>query len=882
MLDKTYRPAEVEARLYAQWEVAGAFACGRRPGAKPYAIVIPPPNVTGSLHMGHALNNTMQDVLIRFQRMRGRDALWQPGADHAGIATQMVVERQLEAENLTRHDVGRDAFIERVWKWKEESGGNITQQLRRLGASCDWSRERFTMDDGLSAAVRKVFVDLHKHGLVYRDKRLVNWDPKLHTAISDLEVEQREVTGKLWYFKYPIEGRDGAYITVATTRPETMLGDTAVAVHPEDGRYRDLVGQNCILPIVGRPLPIVADEYANPEKGTGAVKMTPAHDFNDFEVGRRHSLDLVNVLDRDAGMNENVPEQYRGLDRYAARDKVVAEMEGLGLLDKIEDNLMTVPYGDRSGVVIEPWLTDQWFVDAATLAKPAIEAVEDGRTQFVPKHWENTYFEWMRNIQPWCVSRQIWWGHQIPAWYGPDGRVFVEQTEAEARAAAEKHYGEAVEITRDEDVLDTWFSSALWPFSTLGWPEETPELERYYPTDVLVTGFDIIFFWVARMMMMGLHFMDDVPFHTVYIHALVRDESGQKMSKSKGNIIDPLELIETYGTDALRFTLMALAAQGRDVKLSAERVAGYRNFATKLWNAARFTQISGCVAVPGFDPAQCRLTVNRWIVGKVAECASRVTEALDAYKFNEAAGALYQFTWGTYCDWYLEFTKPVLDGGDDDAIAETKACTAWVLERLLHLLHPFMPFITEALWEETAPGRDVMLIAADWPEFDAALVDAGAAEEMDWVVRLISDVRSVRSEMNVPPGATFPLLHRDASAATAARLDTHGDLIKRLARVSGIEATDEVVKGALQVVVDEATYVLPLADVIDVSGEKARLEKEIAKLEIEIAKFDNKLANQGFLAKAPAEVVDEQRERREKATADRARRAEALERLAAM
>ena len=882
MLDKTYRPAEVEARLYARWENSGAFSCGRRPAAEPYAIVIPPPNVTGSLHMGHALNSTMQDVLIRFERMRGRDALWQPGTDHAGIATQMVVERQLEAENLTRHDVGREAFIERVWKWKEESGGVITQQLRRLGSSCDWPRERFTMDDGLSAAVGKVFVDLYKQGLIYRDKRLVNWDPKLHTAISDLEVEQREVTGQLWYFKYPIEGCDGEYITVATTRPETMLGDTAVAVHPEDGRYRGLVGQTCTLPIVGRSMPIIADEYVNPEKGTGAVKMTPAHDFNDFEVGRRHDLDMVNVLDRDACMNENVPKKYRGLERYAARDNVVAEMEGLGLLDKVEENLMTVPYGDRSGVAIEPWLTDQWFVDAQTLAKPAIEAVEDGRTRFVPKRWENTYFEWMRNIQPWCVSRQIWWGHQIPAWYGPDGQVFVESTEIEARAAAEKHYGEAVELSRDEDVLDTWFSSALWPFSTLGWPKETTEVERYYPTDVLVTGFDIIFFWVARMMMMGLHFMDDVPFHTVYIHALVRDESGQKMSKSKGNIIDPLELIETYGTDTLRFTLMALAAPGRDVKLSAERVAGYRNFATKLWNAARFTQMSGCKAVPGFDPAQCRLTVNRWIVGKVAETASRVTKALEAFKFNEAAGALYQFTWGTYCDWYLEFTKPLLDGGDDDAIAEIKACTAWVLERLLHLLHPLMPFITEALWEETAPGRDGMLIAADWPEFSADLADPAAAEEMDWVVRLISGVRSVRSEMNVPPGVTFPLLHRAAAEATRGRLATHGDLIKSLARVSGIEAVNEIGKGAVQVVVDEATYVLPLADVIDVSGEKVRLEKEIAKLETEIAKFDKKLANQGFLAKAPAEVVTAQRERREKAAADRARRTEALERLAAM
>ncbi|HER25734.1 MAG TPA: valine--tRNA ligase, partial [Rhodospirillales bacterium] len=584
MLDKTYNPAGVEQKHYQAWQDSGAFACGNRPDAETYTIVIPPPNVTGNLHMGHALNTTLQDIMIRYQRMCGLDVLWQPGTDHAGIATQILVERQLEARNMSRHDLGRDKFMEKVWQWKEQSGGTITGQLKRLGASCDWSRERFTMDDGLSLAVRKVFVELHRQKLLYRDQRLVNWDPMMHTAISDLEVEQREVTGKMWYFKYPVEGREGEFITVGTTRPETMLGDTGVAVHPDDDRYKDLIGKFCILPIVGRKIAIVADQYADPEKGSGAVKITPAHDFNDFEVGRRQDLDVINIFDRDARINDNAPDHYIGLDRFEARDAVVKEIEGLGLLEKIDENVMTVPYGDRSGVVIEPWLTDQWFVDAPTLAKPAIAAVEQGRTKFVPAQWDKTYFEWMRNIQPWCVSRQIWWGHQIPAWYGPDGEIFVEMNEDEAQEAADKHYGETVELVRDEDVLDTWFSSALWPFSTLGWPEDTPEVARYYQTDVLVTGFDIIFFWVARMMMMGLHFMDEVPFHTVYIHALVRDEKGQKMSKSKGNVMDPLDLIDTFGADALRFTLTAFAAQGRDVKMSESRVEGYRNFCTKLWN----------------------------------------------------------------------------------------------------------------------------------------------------------------------------------------------------------------------------------------------------------------------------------------------------------
>ncbi len=883
MLDKTYRPVAVEKDIYARWEKSGSFAADPNSKAEPYTIVIPPPNVTGSLHMGHALNSTLQDILIRYQRMRGRDVLWQPGTDHAGIATQMVVERQLEAEGKTRHDLGREKFMEKVWDWKAHSGGTITGQLRRLGASCDWSRERFTMDDGLSAAVRKVFVDLYKQGLIHRDKRLVNWDPLLHTAISDLEVEQREVTGKMWHFKYPIEGQEGRFITVATTRPETMLGDTGVAVHPDDDRYRDLVGKRCILPIVERPIPIVADEYADPEKGTGAVKITPAHDFNDFEVGRRHGLEIINVLDLDARLNGNAPDHYVGLDRYEARDAIVKEMEGLGLLAKIEENPMIVPYGDRSGVAIEPWLTDQWFVDAAKLAGPAIEAVEQGRTRFVPKSWEKTYFEWMRNIQPWCVSRQIWWGHQIPAWYGPDGGIFVEMTEEEAQAAAARHYGEKVELKRDGDVLDTWFSSALWPFSTLGWPEPAKEVGRYYPTDVLVTAFDIIFFWVARMMMMGIHFMGEAPFNTVYIHALVRDEKGKKMSKSKGNVIDPLELIEKYGADALRFTLAALAAQGRDIKLSESRVEGYRNFVTKLWNAARFCQINECEQAAGFDPSSCELTLNRWIIGKFAEAAGRAAKAIDEYRFNEAAGALYRFTWGSFCDWHLEFAKPILQGDDEAAKAETRAATAWVLDGLLHLLHPFIPYVTEELWDKTGPERSHLLIRGAWPEAGDGLIDGAVEAEMDWVVGLISEIRSVRSEMNVPPGAKFRILCKDASETTTSRIETHKELITRLARVTDIAITDVVpAEGAVQVVVGEATFILPLAGVIDVKAEKARLEKETARLDGEIARFDEKLANQGFLAKAPPEVIETVGRRRAEAAQALDKIKDALHRLCAL
>ncbi len=864
MLEKTFRPKEVETKLYDAWEESGAFGADPARSDDPYAIMMPPPNVTGSLHIGHALTFTIQDILIRYSRMKGQNTLWQPGTDHAGIATQMVVERKLADEGKTRHDLGRPDFVERVWQWKEESGGTILRQLRRLGASADWPRERFTMDEGLSHAVRKVFVDLYKEGLIYKDKRLVNWDPKLHTAISDLEVEQRDIKGKLWHFKYPIKDAGGRFIVVATTRPETMLGDTAVAVNPEDERYQDLIGKEVALPLVGRRIPIVADEHADPEAGSGAVKITPAHDFNDFEVGRRHDLPMVNIFDRDARLNDEVPPAYRGLDRFEARERVVADLEAAGLVAKIEDHEHKVPHGDRGGVPIEPWLTDQWYVDAETLAKPAIEAVETGKTVFVPKNWENTYFEWMRNIQPWCISRQLWWGHQIPAWYGPDGEIFVEQSEEEAQAAAAKHYGKAVALERDPDVLDTWFSSALWPFSTLGWPEKTPELARFYPGDVLVTGFDIIFFWVARMMMMGLHFMGEVPFKTVYIHGLVRDKHGQKMSKAKGNVIDPLELIEGYGCDAVRFTLAAMAAPvGRDVKLDDKRIEGYRNFGTKLWNASRFALMNGAKADPDFDPAKCAQPVNRWIVGKLAETAEQLDHDFAAYRFNDVADRLYHFTWNLFCDWYVEFSKPVLNGDDAAAAAETRATMAWVLEQILRLLHPVMPFITEALWTETGEGRNTMLIAETWPHLDGALTDPEAETEMDWVIRLVSEIRAVRAEVNVPPAAKLDLLIKDASPTTIARLEAQGDLIRQLARVEKIEPkANKVPEGATQIVVDEATVVLPLEGVIDRDAERARLSKEIGKLEAEAAKDDKKLANPQFLEKAPETVVAELKERR--------------------
>ncbi len=884
MLEKTFRPDEVEKKHYAAWEESGAFAAHPESNQTPYTIMMPPPNVTGSLHMGHALTFTLQDVLIRYERMKGRDALWQPGTDHAGIATQMVVERELAKEGIKRTDLGREKFLEKVWSWKAESGGTITHQLRRLGASADWPRERFTMDDGLSQAVRKVFVDLYRQGLIYRDKRLVNWDPKLHTAISDLEVQQKDTKGHLWHLRYPVEGQADRFLTVATTRPETMLGDTAVAVHPEDARYQDLIGKHVILPIVGRRIPVVADEYADPETGSGAVKITPAHDFNDFEVGKRHGLEMINIFDRDARINENAPEAYRGLDRYKAREKVIAEFEALGLLEKVEDHAMTLPYGDRSGVVVEPWLTDQWYCDAKTLAQPAIKAVEEGRTVFVPKQWENTYYDWMRNIQPWCISRQLWWGHQIPAWYGPDGKVFVAMDEAEAKALARKEFGQDVSLTRDSDVLDTWFSSGLWPFSTLGWPQETPELKRYYPGDVLVTGFDIIFFWVARMMMLGIHFMGDVPFRTVYIHALVRDEHGQKMSKSKGNVIDPLDLIDKYGADALRFTLAALAAQGRDIKMSENRVEGYRNFATKLWNATRYAQMNECRPVANFDPTGLKDPVNRWIVGRLVAATRALDQAMAQFRYNDAAGALYHFAWGEFCDWYLEFTKPVLQGEAGDAEkAETRATASWVLGQMLHLLHPFMPFITEELWEQVRGEARENLISAHWPDYPDRLVDSKVDADLGWVIRLVTEVRALRAEMNIAPGAQLTLQVRDAAPATAARLQQFGDLIKRLARAANLEIlAGEAPKGAAQIVLDEATIFLPLSGVIDIAQERTRLTRELDKARSESEKIGKKLGNEQFLAKANPEVVAEQRQKLAEASLAVTKLTQALDRLATL
>jgi len=890
MLEKTFTPAEMEARLYAEWEERGFFKPGGKPKSEPFTIVIPPPNVTGSLHMGHALNNTIQDILVRFERMRGKDVLWQPGTDHAGIATQMVVERLLQKENKTdRRSMGREAFLKRVWAWKEESGGTISRQLRRLGASCDWSRERFTMDEGLSKAVLKVFVQLYKEGLIYKDKRLVNWDPKLLTAISDLEVVQKEVKGNLWHLRYPIEGSD-EFIIVATTRPETMLGDSGVAVHPENGKLKHLIGKMVRLPLVGRLIPIVGDDYADPEKGTGAVKITPAHDFNDFDVGKRNDLRQINVLDQfgrilidgneDFLEGADVPAEtmaLNGLDRFEARKRVVEMFEALGLLDKIEPHTNQVPHGDRSDVVIEPWLTEQWYVNAGELAKPAIAAVEKGDTAFVPKNWEKTYYEWMRNIQPWCISRQLWWGHQIPAWYGPDGTVFVEETEAAALGAAQTHYGMPVTLTRDEDVLDTWFSSALWPFSTLGWPEQTPELKRHYKTDVLVTGFDIIFFWVARMMMMGLHFMHEVPFHTVYIHALVRDEKGQKMSKSKGNVIDPLELIDAYGADALRFTLAAMAAQGRDIKLAKARVEGYRNFGTKLWNAARFAEMNGVAHDPNYDPLAARVTVNRWIAGETARTEAKVRAALGEYKFNEAAGALYQFVWNVFCDWYLELIKPILNGTDEAAKAETRATTAWVMDQILLLLHPFMPFVTEELWQQTGQ-RSQWLIASEWPAYKG-LGDAAADVEMEWVIRFISEVRSVRAEMNVPAGAKIACVLVSANSETRRRADAWENEIMRLARLSSIGFEDAVPKASAQIVLDEATVALPLEGVIDFGAEKTRLAKELEKIAKDTAAIDGRLNNPGFVAKAPPEVLEESRERKAELAARKSKVDEALARL---
>ena len=877
MLEKTFDPQSIESRQYARAETAGAFlaGAGRRPEGQPYTIMMPPPNVTGSLHIGHALTFTIQDLLIRWHRMRGFDVLWQPGTDHAGIATQMVVERELAKDGLSRQQLGREAFLERVWQWKEQSGNAIFAQLKRLGASADWSRERFTMDEGLSNAVRKVFVQLYRQGLIYKDKRLVNWDVAFQTAISDLEVIQKEVKGAYYHIRYPLVDGSG-YCVIATTRPETLLGDVAVAVHPQHETYQALIGKMLRLPLTGAMIPVVADEYADPEKGTGAVKITPAHDFNDYKVWKRQveqgtaglTHTLHSILDKegrivagDLATPLNIPAALQGLERFEARKRIVALLEEQGLLEKITETTHTVPHGDRSGTVIEPFLTEQWYVDAKVLAEPALAAVRTGATRFVPENWEKTYFQWLDHIEPWCISRQLWWGHRIPAWYDANGKTYVAETEAEARAEA----GPNVALTQDPDVLDTWFSSALWPFSTLGWPEETPELNRYYPSAVLVTGFDIIFFWVARMMMMGLHLRGDVPFRDVYIHALVRDKHGHKMSKSKGNVIDPLELIDQYGADALRFTLAIMAAQGRDVKLDPARIEGYRNFATKLWNAARFGEMNGCFdAHPGtaFDPARLTHPVNRWCVAELARCAGAVDAALHAYKFNEAAETLYHFVWGTFCDWYVEFAKPLFSA-EAETIAETRATFAWALQQMVALLHPFMPFITDELAEKLGLASGPLTLAP-WPALHA-LADAYAdsRRELDLVIATITAIRSARAEVNVPVAAKLAaFVEQTGDAATQHILQRHSALIARMARLAHLAfGTAAPAERALQVVAGGLTLFLPLAGIIDFDAEAARLTKEREKLDKELSSLAGRLSNPGFLAKAPEEVVLEGRQR---------------------
>ena len=955
MLEKTFDAATVELQIAKKWDEANAFAAGAgaKVGADPFCIVIPPPNVTGSLHMGHALNNTLQDIMIRYKRMLGQNVLWQPGMDHAGIATQMVVERKMaeDGTNVTRRDMGREKFIERVWEWKEESGGTIFNQLKRLGASCDWSRERFTMDEGLSEAVLEVFVKLYNEGLIYRGKRLVNWDPKFETAISDLEVENIEVDGHMWHFKYPLA--DGAryeyiekdengdvtlremrdYISIATTRPETMLGDGAVAVHPSDDRYASIIGKLCEIPVGPkehrRLIPIITDEYPDKDFGSGAVKITGAHDFNDYIVAKRNEIPLYRLMDTQAGMRADgapyadeaakakaivesgklpveadvdainlVPDEYRGLDRFEARKRVIADISAESLavmatetitddegnekeqaIPFVESKKIMQPFGDRSKVVIEPMLTDQWFADAETLAKPALASVKEGRTNFVPKSWENTYFNWMENIQPWCISRQLWWGHQIPAWFDEAGNIFVAKSEQEAQQLA----GQGVVLTRDPDVLDTWFSSALWPFSTLGWPEKTKELETYYQTDVLVTGFDIIFFWVARMMMMGNHFMKDAdgksiePFHTVYVHALVRDKDGQKMSKSKGNVIDPLDLMDEYGTDALRFTLAIMAAQGRDVRLDTSRIAGYRNFGTKLWNATRFAQMNDVAQDPSFRPENAKLAVNRWILTELSRAAKDVSTGIDTYRFNDAASAAYKFVWHNFCDWYLELLKPVFQGEDEEAKKEAQGCAAFVLDEIYKLLHPFMPFMTEELWALTNENRETLCCHAAWP--NAEFEDADAADEVSWLIELVTGIRSVRAEMNVPPSAKAPLVFIDAGSQTNDRIVRHGAAIQWLARVEQLSTADVAPDGSAQIVVGESTACLPLGSLVDKQAESARIEKALGKVRGDMAKIEGKLNNEKFIANAKPEIVAAEREKFEEFKPTIAKLEAALERI---
>ena len=871
MLEKNYNPSDAEQRIYQDWEQSGDFKPDMRSNKDAFAIVIPPPNVTGVLHMGHALDDTLQDILVRYNRMLGKKVLWQPGTDHAGIATQMVVERELAKDGVSRHDLGREKFIETVWKWREKSGGTICKQLRRLGASCDWSRERFTMDEGLSRAVLKIFVSLYKDGLIYKAKKLVNWDPKLMTAVSDLEVVQKETVGKMYYYKYPIKGEDGEFIHIATTRPETMFGDTAVAVSKDNEKLKHLIGKTCLLPLTDREIPIIADEHADPEKGTGAVKITPAHDFNDFEVGKRHNLEMINILNKDATLNENTP--FEGLSTTEARQKTIEALEKLGLMEKIEDHPMVIPYGDRTGAVIEPLMTDQWFVDAPTLAIDAIKAVENGDMQFVPKNYEKTYFEWMRNIQPWCISRQLWWGHQMPIWYASDGTIFCEETEEEAYKQAEKHFGKKVELTRETDVLDTWFSSGLWAFSTLGWPDKTEFLDTFYPTSVLVTGFDIIFFWVARMMMMSMYQMKKVPFKKCYIHGLVRDEQGRKMSKSKGNTVDPMETIEKYGADALRFFMAASETQGRDINISDTRIAGYRNFATKLWNAARFCEMNGCKYTKDFDPQKVHMDLNKWILAKADEATSEVTKNLNDFRFSDAANAVYQFVWGTFCDWYIELSKSVFYGQNEAEKKETQQTAAFVLDRILIILHPFMPFITTELWNNLAE-RDIKLIHAPWPEVKAQNANASA---IDWAIDLITSIRSLRADLNLPAGAKLTVFLNDLKQN---HLDETKQMVLSLARLENIELlATEVSKDMVQGAFSGGVFFIPLKGVVDFEAERARLNKELSELEGRLKGYEAKLKNESFVSRAPQKVVEEEKRRQSEALEQKQKLQEAFDRI---
>ncbi|WP_109356649.1 valine--tRNA ligase [Sphingorhabdus sp. EL138] len=932
-LDKNFDPAAIEARWYAHWEKSGQFR-PERGDAEPFTIVNPPPNVTGSLHIGHALDNTLQDIIIRHERLKGKDALWVVGMDHAGIATQMVVERQMEERQDKRTNYTREEFVEKVWEWKEESGGAITGQLRRLGCSMDWSNERFTMDDGMNEAVLKVFVDLYNDGLIYRDKRLVNWDPALKTAISDLEVETTDMKGSFWHFKYPLadgvkldNGQD--YIKVATTRPETMLADMAVAVHPSDERYKSVIGKEIEQPITGRRFKVVEDEHADPELGSGAVKITPGHDFNDFEVGKRAGFaagEMLNMLDGEANVCQSadglVPEEFIGLHRFkkdgvdGARELVVQRMKEMGCLiphvsknkdgeeveHDAEPRTIATPFGDRGGVVIEPWLTDQWYVDAETLAQPAIKAVRDGSIEIVPKTWEKTWFNWMENIQPWCVSRQLWWGHRIPAWFGPtieDGvaqrnndKIFVGSSEEEIIREARAYYPDNYEIaiggtpdgisadfvnlTRDPDVLDTWFSSALWPFGTLGWPEETEDLKRHYPNDLLISGFDILFFWDARMAMQGIQFMNDVPWKRLYLHGLVRAEDGSKMSKSKGNVVDPLGLIDQYGADALRFFMAAMESQGRDIKMDDKRVEGYRNFATKLWNASRFCEVNGIGASQTLRGPEAKLPVNRWIISEVTETLATLDKALGDLRFDAAANTIYHFTWDRFCDWYLELIKPLLQGDDAAAADETRAVAGWVLDQIIVMLHPFMPFITEELWHSMASetgGRNYDLIVAKWPE-PRAEIDADAKAEVDWLIRLISATRTAKVELNIAPGTKMTAHVRDGDDALQQRIERQASALDRVGRLESF-SFDPAPEGATaQIVIDGATYVLPLAGAIDIDAEKARLGKALEGVSKEAKSLEGRLGNANFVEKAKPEAV-------EKARADLADKSAEAERLQA-